>query len=55
MMSPSYSHSNTSYRGIRYGVSEFPLWMGAGHTLGFSGLGSPKNIAFSVIEFNVIL
>ncbi len=49
-----YTNTSSSWWGMRYDNMKMPFWLGAGHVLGFSNLGSSRNISFSVIEFNVV-
>ncbi len=50
----AYSNSSISYAYARWHVPTFPIWLPAGSTLGFLGLGPNRNILFYGIEFNVI-
>lgn len=35
-------------------VYQFPFWLPAGTSLGYSGIGSNRNITFFALEFNVV-
>ena len=47
----AFSSSSSSYWSTRWGLPQFPLWLPAGSTLGYSSIGSNRNIAFYGIEF----
>lgn len=49
-----YTNTSSAWWGMRYDNMKMPFWLGAGHVLGYAGLGSSKNISFSVIEFNIV-
>lgn len=50
----SFSNSSISYAYGRWHMPTFPMWLPAGSTLGFLGLGPNRNIHFYGIEFNLI-
>jgi hypothetical protein len=53
MTGTAYATSSTSYWGHRWGYNT-PFWLPANSTMGFGSLGSPKNITFFVLEFNLV-